>query len=88
MALSSPLFDGRIYSNDEGRANPTYVQFKMNQLMTYLFEDLGKSPWTFVILWWLGNIIVDEIERDIEDGGDVEPITFFTNHSRHGRDRR
>lgn len=56
------------FPNDEGFANPAYVKFKMNQLMTYLFEDLGKSPWTFVILWWLGNIIVEEIENSLETG--------------------
>jgi 5-methylcytosine-specific restriction endonuclease McrA len=60
------------FKNDEGFSNPDFIQFKMNQLMSYLFEDLGKSPWTFVILWWLGNSVIHEIEKIRKSDGSFE----------------
>ncbi|HHW85559.1 MAG TPA: hypothetical protein GX400_05055 [Chloroflexi bacterium] len=40
---------------------------ELEKLLGYLFEDLGKSPWAYVLIWYLGNILVEEVENAIQN---------------------
>lgn len=42
------------------------LKAELEQLLGYLFEDLGKSPWAYVLIWYLGNILVGEIEAALQ----------------------
>ena len=45
--------------------NLLQLKSELERLLEYFFEDLGKSPWAFVLIWYLGNILVEEIETGI-----------------------
>lgn len=49
------------------------LRVELGQLMKYLFLDLGKTPWTYVLIWYLGNIIVEEVEQNLQKTGLVGP---------------
>ena len=40
---------------------------ELEQLLGYLFEDLRKSPWAYMLIWYLGNILVEEIETALQN---------------------
>lgn len=52
------------------------LKAELEQLLGYLFEDLGKSPWTYVLIWYLGNILIEEIETALlkPDEVDIIPV--------------
>lgn len=55
----------RIEIENGNDLNLLQLKSELERLLEYFFEDLGKSPWAFVLIWYLGNILVEEIETGI-----------------------
>lgn len=65
------------------------LKSELEQLLEYFFEDLGKSPWAFVLIWYLGNILVEEIETGIHSKKEDSPFldtvkNLLENRSKNG----
>lgn len=60
---------------DEG-IDVEQIKVELERLLGYLFEDLGKGPWTYGLIWYLSNILIEEIEAAIanSDGSGVTPV--------------
>jgi 5-methylcytosine-specific restriction endonuclease McrA len=39
------------------------VQARLKELMWCLIEDQGREPWGYVLVWYLANIMVEELEQ-------------------------
>lgn len=56
----------RVEVESDGAVDPLRLKAELEQLLSYLFEDMGKSPWTYVMIWYLGDILVEEIETELQ----------------------
>lgn len=45
------------------------LKSELEQLLGYLVEDLGKTPWSYILIWYLSNILVEEIEVALQPAG-------------------
>lgn len=66
----------RVEVEQDGKVDLLRLKAELEQLLSYLFEDLGKSPWTYVLIWYLGNILVEEIEAEVQksERSEIVPV--------------
>lgn len=50
------------------------LQVELERLLSYLFEDLGRGPWTYGLIWYLSNILIEEIEVATQNPNDLKPV--------------
>ncbi|MCB8953608.1 MAG: hypothetical protein H6650_16510 [Ardenticatenales bacterium] len=43
-----------------------HIQRKLNRLLAYMHDDLGRDPLSFPALWWLASLIELELQSDTE----------------------
>lgn len=44
--------------------SPDHIQRKLNRLLAYIHDDLGRDPLSFPTLWWLASLIELETQQD------------------------
>lgn len=50
------------------------IRSSLGHLLNYLIEDLGNTPWDFVLVWYLSHLLVTELESGIRDNKKIEEI--------------
>lgn len=45
--------------------NVQRVKTELEGLLGYLLEDMGREPYDYVLIWYLANMIVEELEKSI-----------------------
>jgi len=68
------------YSGD--KLDRQVVQTKLEELMRCLIEDQGREPWGYVLIWYLANIMVEELEQRtlVEENPLVATIQGILSH--------
>lgn len=56
----------RVEMEQGAEIGPARLKDELERLLSYFFEDLQKSPLTFVLIWYLGNMLVEEIEMELQ----------------------
>ncbi len=56
----------RVEMDQDEEIDVLLLKGELERLLSYLFEDLGKGPWTYGLIWYLGSIIIEEIEAQID----------------------
>lgn len=51
--------------------NAQMLKTELEGLLSYLLEDLGKEPYDYVLIWYLANMIVEELEKPIDTGSEI-----------------
>lgn len=59
----------RVEIDGEVEIDLEQLKVELERLLGYLFEDLGKGPWTYGLIWYLSNILIEEIEAAIPNSG-------------------
>lgn len=57
--------------------DPFKAKAALERLLNYLVEDLGASPWDFVLAWYLSHLLVVEIEEAIKANKALDEIAFL-----------
>lgn len=54
--------------------DPLKLKIALERLLNYLIQDLGASPWNFVLVWYLSHLLVTELESAIQAQNPIEAI--------------
>lgn len=57
----------RVEIEKDKELNPFQVKTALERLLSYFVEDLGATPWDYVLVWYLSHLLVTEIETAIEN---------------------
>lgn len=61
-----------------------HIQRKLNRLLAYMHDDLGRDPLSFPALWWLASLIELELQSDTESPF----LSEIQGWIQHDRDRK
>lgn len=53
------------------------LKSELELLLEYLFEDQGKTPWGYVLVWYLADLIIEDIESRISNDDSTSPIPIL-----------
>jgi hypothetical protein len=59
------------------KLDPLQAKTALERLLNYFIEDLGASPWDYVLVWYLSHLLVVEVEEAIKTNKASDEIALL-----------